>query len=130
MRYPEPRTRSPAPPRCRAATLPRCHGRHRYNSLTYPQFGNGATRDQGFLVLAQIGEDRQDCRALESSQRRMPKTVTSSRDADGWYVRFSCADVPTKPVPATGHDHETGIDLGLEAFATLSNGERIFHPCW
>jgi putative transposase len=25
---------------------------------------------------------------------------------------------------------ETGIDLGIEAFATLSNGTRIFHPGW
>ncbi len=25
---------------------------------------------------------------------------------------------------------ETGIDLGLESFATLSNGTRIFHPGW
>src|SRR5262249_43330098 len=25
---------------------------------------------------------------------------------------------------------ETGIDLGIEAFATLSDGTRIFHPGW
>ncbi len=57
-----------------------------------------------------------------------PKTVTISREADGYYVCFSCADVPTHPLPAT--DHETGIDLGLEAFATLSDGTRIFSPGW
>jgi putative transposase len=31
-------------------------------------------------------------------------------------------------VPPTGP--ETGIDLGIEAFATLSNGARIFSPGW
>ena len=31
-------------------------------------------------------------------------------------------------MPPTGQ--ETGIDLGLEAFATLSDGTRIFHPGW
>jgi putative transposase len=31
-------------------------------------------------------------------------------------------------LPSTGQ--ETGIDLGLEAFATLSDGTRIFHPGW
>ena len=31
-----------------------------------------------------------------------------------------------KPWPLTGQ--ETGIDLGLESFATLSNGERILTP--
>jgi putative transposase len=27
-------------------------------------------------------------------------------------------------------EQETGVDLGIEAFATLSNGSRIFHPGW
>jgi putative transposase len=31
-------------------------------------------------------------------------------------------------LPPTGR--ETGIDLGIEAFATLSDGTRIFHPGW
>jgi len=43
-------------------------------------------------------------------------------------VCFSCADVPIQPLPPTGQ--ETGIDLGLEVFATLSDGTRIFHPGW
>src|SRR6185437_9392951 len=43
-------------------------------------------------------------------------------------VCFSCADVPTQPLPETGQ--ETGIDLGIEAFATLSDGTRIFSPGW
>jgi len=58
----------------------------------------------------------------------MPKTVTISREADGYYVCFSCADVPMQPLPSTGQ--EIGIDLGLESFATLSTGERIFNPRW
>jgi putative transposase len=33
-----------------------------------------------------------------------------------------------QPLPATGQ--ETGIDLGVEAFATLSDGTRIFSPGW
>jgi putative transposase len=57
-----------------------------------------------------------------------PKTVTISREADGWYVAFSCTDVPIQPLPPTGL--EMGVDLGIEAFATLSNGARIFSPGW
>ena len=57
-----------------------------------------------------------------------PKTVTISREADGWYVCFSCAEVPVQPSPQ--QDRETGIDLGIEAFATLSDGTRIFSPGW
>ncbi len=55
-----------------------------------------------------------------------PKTVTLSREADGWYVCFSCAEVPIKPLPLT--DQETGIDLGLESFATLADGSPIANP--
>src|SRR5260221_551577 len=48
------------------------------------------------------------------------------READGWYVTFSCADVPIRPLPLTGQ--ETGIDLGLESFATLAEGSQIANP--
>jgi putative transposase len=104
---------------------PRFHGRTRYNSLTYPQYGNGATLDNGFLVLSKIGRIAvRWSRPLEGGA----KTVTISREADGYYVCFSCADVPAQPLPPTCQ--ETGIDLGLEAFATLADGTRIFHPGW
>jgi putative transposase len=104
---------------------PRFQGIARYNSFTYKQFGNGATLDNGFLVLSKIGRlALRLSRPLEGT----PKTVTVSREADGWYVCFSCADVPIQPLPPT--KQETGIDLGLEAFATLSSGRRIFHPGW
>lgn len=104
---------------------PRFQGANRYNSFTYKQFGNGAALDNGFLVLSKIGRiGVRWSRPVEGT----PKTVTVSREADGWYVCFSCADVPVQPLPATGQ--ETGIDLGLEAFATTSTGERIFHPGW
>ena len=104
---------------------PRFQGANRYKSFTYKKFGNGATLDDGFLVLSKIGRIAvRWSRSLEGT----PKTVTISKEADGWYVCFSCADVPAQPLPATGQ--ETGVDLGLEAFATLSDGTRIFHPGW
>src|SRR5215469_11088390 len=104
---------------------PRFHGVHRYTSFTYKQFGNGATLDNGFLILSKIGRIAvRWSRPIEGT----PKTVTIRHEADGWYACFSCADVPLQPLPATGQ--ETGIDLGLEAFATTSDGTRIFHPGW
>jgi putative transposase len=104
---------------------PRFHSANRYNSFTYKQYGNGARLDNGFLVLSKIGRIAvRWSRPIEGT----PKTVAVSREADGWYVCFSCADVPAQPLPQTGQ--ETGIDLGLEAFATLSDGTRIFSPGW
>jgi putative transposase len=41
---------------------------------------------------------------------------------------YQCTNVPLQQLPTTGQ--ETGIDLGIEAFATLSNGTRIFSPGW
>src|SRR5215831_3698271 len=87
---------------------PRFHGANRYHSFTYKQFGNGAPLDSGFLVLSKIGRIAvRWSRPLEGT----PKTVTISREADGWYVCLSCADVPVQPLPATGT--EIGIDLGI-----------------
>jgi putative transposase len=107
------------------AGFPRYQGRERWHSFTYKEFGNGAALDNGFLVLSKIGWLAvRWSRQLEGT----PKTVMISREADGWDVCFSCADLPIRPLPATGQ--EMGIDLGIEAFAILSNGTRIFHPGW
>jgi putative transposase len=104
---------------------PRFHGRDRYSSFTYPQYGNGVVLDGGVLSLAKIGRVRI---RLHRPIGGTPKTVTISQEADGWYACISCADIPVQPLPAIGQ--ETGIDLGIEAFATLSNGTRIFSPGW
>jgi putative transposase len=107
------------------AGFPRYQGRDRYHSFTYQEVGNGATLDNGFLVLSKIGRIAvRWSRPLEGT----PKTVTIRREADGWYVCFSCADVPIQPLPVTGQ--QTGIDLGIESFATLSDGAHIFSPGW
>jgi putative transposase len=102
---------------------PRFKGRNHYHSFTYPQWGNGASLDNGFLVLSKIGQIAvRWSRPLEGT----PKTVTLSQEPDGWYVCIACAAVPVQPFPLTGE--ETGIDLGLESFLTLTNGEQIANP--
>ncbi|HEV2460552.1 MAG TPA: transposase [Ktedonobacterales bacterium] len=107
------------------AGFPRFKPATRYHSFTFKEYGNGARLDNGFLVLAKIGRIGVHwSRPLEGT----PKTVTISHEADGWYIAISCADVPGDPLPPTGQ--ETGIDLGLESFATLANGECIFTPAY
>ena len=103
--------------------FPRFHGRNRFSSFTYKEFGNGACLDDGFLVLSKLGRvPLRWSRPLEGT----PKTVTISREADGWYICICCADVPLQPLESTGQ--ETGIDLGLESFATLADGTMIHNP--
>jgi putative transposase len=103
--------------------FPRFQGRTRWHSFTYKEYGNGARLDNGFLVLSKVGRV-----AVRWSRplAGLPKTVTLSREADGWYVCVSCADVPIQPLAPTGQ--ETGVDVGLETFATLADGTMIHNP--
>src|SRR6476469_1176503 len=71
---------------------PRFQGRDRYHSFTYPQVGEhgGVALDGGILSFSKIGRiPIRLHRPLEGT----PKTVTISREVDGWYACFSCADV-------------------------------------
>ena len=103
--------------------FPRFHGRDRYHSFTYKEEGNGAQLDNGYLVLSKIGHIAvRWSRPVEGT----PKTVTIAREADGWYVCFSCAEVPLEPLPETGRD--TGIDVGLKVFLVTADGHVRANP--
>jgi putative transposase len=105
------------------AGFPRFKSRDRFHTFTYKEYGNGARLDNGHLVLSKLG------RVVVRWSRPpegTPKTVTSSRDVDGWYVAISCAEVPVRPLPLIGQ--QTGIDLGLDSFATLADGSQIANP--
>lgn len=103
--------------------FPRFQGRGRWHSFTYKEYGNGARLDNGFLVLSKIGRI-----AVRWSRpiAGTPKTVTVSKEADGWYVCFSCAEVPVEPLPLTGR--ETGIDVGLKVFLITAEGDVVANP--
>ncbi len=91
-----------------------------------PQVGEhgGVRLDDGYLVLSKIGRVAvRWSRPLDGT----PKTVTISREADGWYACISCADVPVEPLPPTGR--ETGIDVGLKVFlVTAAEGGAVENP--
>ncbi len=104
---------------------PRFQGRNRYRSFTYKQVGEhgGARFDNGFLALSKLGRiGVRWSRPLEGT----PKTVTVSREADGWYVCVSCDAVPMQPAPPTGR--ETGIDVGLKVFLVTADGSIVENP--
>jgi putative transposase len=104
---------------------PRLQGKDRYNSFTYAQVGahGGAALDGAVLSLSKIGRIRL---RLHRPLAGTPKTVTISREADGWYACISCAEVPIEPLPATGH--ETGIDVGLQVFLITADGQVVENP--
>jgi putative transposase len=103
------------------AGFPRFQGRTRWHSFTCKEYGNGARLDNGSLVLSKIGRIAvRWSRPLTGT----PKTVTLSKEADGWYVSFSCAEVPVAPLPRTGK--ETGIAVGLQVFLVTADGHIIW----
>lgn len=105
------------------AGYPRFKGVGRYHSITYPQYGNGATLDGTRLILSKVGAVHV---VLHRPLEGRPKTVTLTCSPTGkWYASFSCEVEPT-PMPPT--NKVVGVDVGLVSFATLSNGEEIENP--
>jgi putative transposase len=103
--------------------FPRFHGKDRYHSFTYKEYGNGARLENGALVLSTIGRLAvRWSRPIEGTI----KMVTLSKEANGWYVSFSCAEVPIQPLPLTGK--ETGIDVGLKVFLITAEGAPVENP--
>ncbi len=110
--------------RCREGEkpgFPRFRGMHRYNSFCYPQSGFSLVGQE--LKLSKLGSIRVKMhRPIEGKV----KTCTLRRNASGdWDVSLSC-EVHVEP---SAPKHEAiGIDVGLEHFATLSNGQEISNP--
>jgi putative transposase len=102
---------------------PRFKGKGRYDSLTYPQSGFGL--DSGKLHLSKIGDIKiKFHRPIEGKI----KTCTMRRMPTGkWFACFS-VDMGEVILPSWKDGSVVGIDVGLESFATLSNGEKIANP--
>ena len=103
--------------------FPRYKGQGRYDSMTYPQFLNGCRLNDKGLRLSKVGCLRiKQHRPLEGT----PKTCTIRRAATGkWFTTIICE---VNPIPLPESTDTVGIDVGLEKFATLSNGEQIANP--
>jgi putative transposase len=104
-----------------APGYPRFRGSGRYASFTYKQFGFELL-DKG-VFLSKIGAVKV---ILHRPIEGWIKTLTIHRDAVGnWYASFSCEVAPDL-LPFS--DLAVGVDVGLESFATLSNGIKIENP--
>jgi len=102
---------------------PRFKGSHRYDSITYPQYGNGVRLEGNRLILSKVGAVHV---VLHRPIEGTPKTVTLRCAGTGkWYVSFSC-EVELSRLPPS--PHVVGVDMGLESFLTTSNGEKVENP--
>ncbi len=102
---------------------PRFKGYGRYDSMCYPQYGNGVKLDGNLLNLSKIGSVKVE---LHRELCGTPKTVCIRRTSTGkWFATFSC-EREAKPLPE--EPKRIGIDVGTATFATLSDGSKIKNP--
>jgi len=99
---------------------PRFRGVGWYDSFTYPQTGFKIKNKT--LEFSKIGSVKIK---LHRPIKGDIKTCTIRRQRNKWYACFSCK---VKPQPFKKSKEAIGIDVGLENFATLSNGEKIKNP--
>lgn len=117
--------------------FPRFKGYGRYDSFTFPQYGNGCDirrKNNDILRLSKIG-DIKFIKHRNIGDPGIPyliKTVTIKKEIDKYFVvfaveTFSEIDIPILP-KEINEDKIVGIDVGLEKLATLSNGKIIEAP--
>ena len=102
---------------------PRFKGKGWYDSFTFPQ--SGFKLASGKLRLSKIGDVKIRLhRPIEGKIKRLTIRRTSTGK---WFACFS-VEIDDPPKPPWKDGSMVGIDVGLESFATLSNGEKIDNP--
>lgn len=105
------------------AGFPRYKSFRRYDSITFPHYGNGCKLlDSGKLRIQGAGPVKVK---LHRPVEGTIKTVTVKREANQWFICFTVEHVAV-PLPAS--TESIGIDVGLTHFATLSDGTAIENP--
>ena len=103
--------------------FPRFRSARRYDSITFPSYGDGCRLlPSGKLRVQGAGHINMKLhRPLEGKI----KTVAVKREAGRWFACFS-VECDAKPLPAS--PEQVGIDVGLNSFAVLSDGTEIQNP--
>jgi len=109
------------------AGYPRFKGQARFDSVEWPKDGDGARwlPESRRVYLQGIGQVKVH---LHRRVDGRVKTIQIKRQGRRWVLVLSCNDVPTNPLPATGT--QAGVDVGIAAFATLSDGTSVENPRW
>jgi putative transposase len=104
------------------AGLPRFKSSLRFNSITFPSYGDGCKLKTNRLYIQGVGTLKVK---LHRPIGGMIKTVTLKRVGARWYAVLVC-EVAVVPLPATGQ--AVGIDLGLTSFLMTDRGQPVEHP--
>ena len=113
--------------RCKAGEkpgYPRFKGKYRFDTVIFPSYGDGCKLKDGRLYIQHVGLLK--VKWHREMQGKI-KTISLKREADGWYVIFSC-EVPDILLPVPDVEPAVGIDLGLKAFLMTNEGEEVKPP--
>ncbi len=103
--------------------FPRFKSRDRYNSMTYPQDNGSFSIEKNMLRISRIGRVQIELhRPIEGKI----KTMTIKKEAGKYYAVFTA--IKNIKIPKVKDTNPVGIDMGLETFATFSDGKKIQKP--
>ena len=120
------------------AGFPRFKSKERYSSITYPQSGF-RIMDNGHVWLSKLGEVRMfmhrpiigEIKTLSVKRDNVGDwfiTVTADQYGDGGTERQEGGDLEEHHANSPEFMNPIGIDLGLKALITTSDGEQIEPP--
>jgi len=104
--------------------FPRFKPARRYDTLTFPSYGDGCKIKGKKIYMQGIGDVYM---RLHREIGGEIKTVSVTRKNEKYYIIFSCV-VEKNILPKTGS--VIGIDMGLESLMADSNGNFIENPRW
>lgn len=114
--------------RCREGDkpgFPRFRGFGWYDSFTYPQ-SNGAFKIVNEKKIRLAGIGIVDVHLHRFPEGKMKNCIVKRAPTGKWFVSISCDEVPAEVFPKS--DLQVGVDLGLNTFAVLSDGDKIENP--
>jgi putative transposase len=104
---------------------PRFKGRERFDSISFPAYGDGVRLIGAKLRIKHVGTIRIK---LHRPVEGKIKAVTLKREAGKWYAVFSC-DLG-EPAVEPSINPSVGIDVGIESFLATSDGDHEPNPAY
>jgi len=102
---------------------PRFKGKDRFDTVEFSSHGDGCKLDGDRVYFQYVGSVKV---RLHRPVAGTIKTLSFKREAGRWYLIASC-DLGTAPAKRPV-ERTAGIDLGLKAFLTTSDGEHVQSP--
>lgn len=104
---------------------PRFKSHKRWHRMGFKQYGSGFKIEGRRLKISGVGRIKVRWHRPHQGEIRTCRVV---RKAGRWYVSLMCEVPDPVPLPETGRI--VGIDMGINALITTSEGEHVHNPHW